>query len=74
MHTPPHIQREMTAESIRDKIAASKARGMWMGGVPLLDTDPMAAAGSVKASDGALTVGMSKPAATRLGISTPPPR
>ena len=27
------FEREVTAERIRDKIAASKARGMWMGGV-----------------------------------------
>lgn len=27
------FEREMTSERIRDKIAASKARGMWMGGV-----------------------------------------
>ena len=30
------FEREVTGERIRDKIAASKARGMWMGGsVPL---------------------------------------
>ena len=30
------FEREVTAERIRDKIRASKARGMWMGGnVPL---------------------------------------
>lgn len=28
------FEREVTAERIRDKIAASKAKGMWMGGVP----------------------------------------
>ncbi|WP_242141145.1 recombinase family protein [Sphingomonas sp. TREG-RG-20F-R18-01] len=28
------FEREVTGERIRDKIAASKARGMWMGGVP----------------------------------------
>lgn len=27
------FEREVTAERIRDKVAASKARGMWMGGV-----------------------------------------
>src|SRR4051812_9214322 len=27
------FEREVTCERIRDKIAASKARGMWMGGV-----------------------------------------
>lgn len=26
------FEREVTAERIRDKTAASKARGMWMGG------------------------------------------
>jgi DNA invertase Pin-like site-specific DNA recombinase len=30
------FEREVTAERIRDKIAASKAKGMWMGGVPPL--------------------------------------
>ena len=30
------FEREVTAERIRDKIAASKRKGMWMGGnVPL---------------------------------------
>ncbi|PWE30590.1 resolvase [Maritimibacter sp. 55A14] len=33
------FEREVTAERIRDKIAASKARGMWMGGVPPLGYD-----------------------------------
>ncbi len=28
------FEREITGERIRDKIAASKAKGMWMGGVP----------------------------------------
>ena len=28
------FEREVTAERIRDKIAASKRRGMWMGGLP----------------------------------------
>ncbi len=28
------FEREVSGERIRDKIAASKARGMWMGGVP----------------------------------------
>ena len=28
------FEREVTGERIRDKIAASKARGMWMGGLP----------------------------------------
>src|SRR5213596_508614 len=30
------FEREVTSERIRDKIAASKQRGMWMGGVPPL--------------------------------------
>ncbi len=30
------FEREVTGERIRDKIAASKARGMWMGGFPPL--------------------------------------
>ncbi|MEH3158552.1 MAG: recombinase family protein [Sphingomonas taxi] len=34
------FEREVTAERIRDTIAASKARGMWMGGVPPLGYAP----------------------------------
>jgi DNA invertase Pin-like site-specific DNA recombinase len=34
------FEREVTAERIRDKIAASKARGMWMGGTPPLGYKP----------------------------------
>ncbi|MFG1223506.1 recombinase family protein [Xanthobacter wiegelii] len=30
------FEREVTGERIRDKIAASKAKGMWMGGIPPL--------------------------------------
>src|SRR6266436_2623700 len=30
------FEREVTGERIRDKIAASKQKGMWMGGVPPL--------------------------------------
>jgi site-specific DNA recombinase len=33
------FEREVTGERIRDKIAASKAKGMWMGGVPALGYD-----------------------------------
>ncbi|MDT9597921.1 recombinase family protein [Sphingosinicella rhizophila] len=33
------FEREVTGERIRDKIAASKARGMWMGGNPALGYD-----------------------------------
>jgi len=32
----PQFEREVTAWRIRDKIAASKMKGMWMGGVPPL--------------------------------------
>ena len=34
------FEREVTAECIRDKIAASKAKGMWMGGNPPLGYRP----------------------------------
>jgi site-specific DNA recombinase len=34
------FEREVTAERIRDKIAASKAKGMWMGGNPPLGYQP----------------------------------
>jgi site-specific DNA recombinase len=33
------FEREVTGERIRDKIAARKAKGMWMGGVPPLGYD-----------------------------------
>jgi DNA invertase Pin-like site-specific DNA recombinase len=42
------FEREVTGERIRDKIVASKKKGMWMGGVPPLGydlpTDPMSRA------------------------------
>lgn len=34
------FEREVTGERIRDKIAQSKQRGMWMGGTPPLGYDP----------------------------------
>jgi site-specific DNA recombinase len=34
------FEREVTAERVRDKIAASKANGMWMGGTPPLGYAP----------------------------------
>jgi site-specific DNA recombinase len=34
------FEREVTAERIRDKLAASKAKGMWMGGMPPLGYKP----------------------------------
>ena len=33
------FEREVTGERIRDKLAASKAKGLWMGGVPPLGYD-----------------------------------
>ena len=33
------FEREVTGERIRDKIAASKKKGMWMGGLPPLGYD-----------------------------------
>jgi len=35
------FEREVTGERIRDKIAASKKKGMWMGGRPPLGYDPV---------------------------------
>lgn len=34
------FEREVTSERIRDKIAASKKKGLWMGGTPPLGYDP----------------------------------
>jgi site-specific DNA recombinase len=34
------FEREVTVERIRDKIAASKAKGMWMGGTPPIGYEP----------------------------------
>ena len=34
------FEREVTAERIRDKLAASEAKGMWMGGIPPLGYRP----------------------------------
>ncbi|MEE4236045.1 MAG: recombinase family protein, partial [Anderseniella sp.] len=34
------FEREVTAERIRDKIAASKKKGLWMGGLPPIGYDP----------------------------------
>ncbi len=36
------FEREVTGERIRDKIAASKSKGLWMGGLPPLGYDPPA--------------------------------
>jgi hypothetical protein len=49
------FEREVTGERIRDKIAASKRKGMWMGGVPPLGydlpTDPLTRALVVNADE-----------------------
>ena len=34
------FEREVTGERIRDKIAASKKKGLWMGGRPVFGYDP----------------------------------
>ena len=34
-----HFEREVSAERVRDKIAASKAKGLWMGGTPPIGYD-----------------------------------
>ncbi len=36
------FEREVTGERIRDKIAASKAKGLWIGGTAPLGYDPPA--------------------------------
>ena len=36
---PPQFEREVIGERVRDKIAASKKKGMWMGGMPPLGYD-----------------------------------
>ncbi|QGN54240.1 recombinase family protein [Novosphingobium sp. Gsoil 351] len=48
------FEREVTAERIRDKIAASKARGMWMGGTPPLGYRPDGRSLAVVDNDAAL--------------------
>ena len=55
------FEREVTGERIRDKIAASKKKGMWMGGVPPLGydspTDPITRALVINAAE-AVTVNL----------------
>ena len=46
------FEREVTGERIRDKIAASKAKGMWMGGVPPLGYDlPLAGSRTLEVNE-----------------------
>jgi site-specific DNA recombinase len=47
------FEREVTGERIRDKIAASKAKGMWMGGRPPLGYDPKERSLSVNEAEAA---------------------
>lgn len=51
------FEREVTGERIRDKIAASKSKGMWMGGIPPLGYDPP--------TDGSRTLKVNKTEAER---------
>ncbi len=48
------FEREVTAERIRDKIAASKQRGMWMGGSPPLGYRPDGRSLAIVEEDAAL--------------------
>ena len=48
------FEREVTGERIRDKIAQSKAKGMWMGGTPPLGYDPKGHALAVNETEGEL--------------------
>jgi len=45
------FEREVAAERIRDKIAASKRKGMWMGGVPPLGYDVQDKALAINAAE-----------------------
>jgi len=46
------FEREVTGERIRDKIAASKAKGMWMGGSPPIGYDlPLAGTRTLQVND-----------------------
>ena len=48
------FEREVTAERIRDKIAQSKARGMWMGGTPPIGYRPDGRSLAIVEKDAAL--------------------
>jgi hypothetical protein len=48
------FEREVTAERIRDKIAASKAKGMWMGGTPPVGYAPHGRTLSIVEPDAAM--------------------
>ena len=52
------FEREVTGERIRDKIAASKARGMWMGGMPPLGYDVVERKLVVNAAEAELVSGI----------------
>ena len=48
------FEREVTAERIRDKIAQSKARGMWMGGTPPIGYRPAGRSLAIVDADAAI--------------------
>jgi site-specific DNA recombinase len=50
------FEREVTGERIRDKIAASKSKGMWMGGMPPLGYDVRERKLEVNTQEAALVV------------------
>ena len=72
------FEREVTAERIRDKIAASKARGIWMGGiVPIgyrLEARKLLPEPEEAAPDGVPVIGLARTPAkvTGLGIEVRP--
>ncbi len=59
------FEREVTGERIRDKIAASRAKGMWMGGTLPLGYDP-----PTDAATRALVVNEAEAATVRLMFTT----
>src|SRR6185295_15614778 len=63
------FEREVTGERIRDKIAASKKKGMWMGGYPPLGYDVKARKLVVNESEAA-TVGKIFERFVRVGSAT----
>ncbi|MEX2616402.1 MAG: recombinase family protein [Alphaproteobacteria bacterium] len=78
------FEREVTAERIRDKIAASKKKGMWMGGLPPLGYDNLGKKLIINAAEAETVrrlfalylehknVRLVKREADRLGLTTKP--
>lgn len=52
------FEREVTAERIRDKLAASKAKGMWMGGVPPVGYQPNGRTLAIDEDEAAIVCGI----------------